>query len=83
MNSEGMLEEASWLLDSGLQPNTNSASRAIGYELVCAFVQLMRHRCPPRVGTCYSAYTGHPHNFQLSGLIVNFTTILCSQLWFV
>lgn len=61
MYSEGMLEEASWLLDSGLQPNTNSASRSIGYELVCTFVQLMRHCCP-RVGTCYTIYTGQPYN---------------------
>lgn len=62
MKSEGMLEEASWLLDSGLQPNTNSASRAIGYELVCTFVQLMSHCCP-RVGTFYSVYAGQPYNF--------------------
>ncbi|KAL4204633.1 hypothetical protein AMTRI_Chr01g132970 [Amborella trichopoda] len=30
--SQGILFEASWLLDMGLLPNTNSATRAIGYR---------------------------------------------------
>ncbi|KAL8131550.1 tRNA dimethylallyltransferase 9 [Apium graveolens] len=30
--SDGILSEAKWLLDIGLQPNTNSATRAIGYR---------------------------------------------------
>ncbi|XP_071730121.1 tRNA dimethylallyltransferase 9 [Rutidosis leptorrhynchoides] len=29
---KGILSEARWLLDMGLQPNTNSATRAIGYR---------------------------------------------------
>lgn len=37
--SEGLLDEASSLLDSGLQPNSNSASRSIGYQLVRFFLQ--------------------------------------------
>jgi tRNA dimethylallyltransferase len=32
--SEGLLDEVSWLLDLGVQPNSNSASRAIGYQEV-------------------------------------------------
>lgn len=31
---EGILSEAKWLLDSGLLPNSNSATRAIGYRQV-------------------------------------------------
>ncbi|KAJ8764615.1 hypothetical protein K2173_006697 [Erythroxylum novogranatense] len=30
--SDGILSEAKWLLDSGLLPNSNSATRAIGYR---------------------------------------------------
>jgi hypothetical protein len=30
----GLLEEASWLLDMGVMPNTSSASRGIGYQEV-------------------------------------------------
>lgn len=32
METEGLLSEASWLLDIGLHPSTNSATRAIGYR---------------------------------------------------
>lgn len=32
--SDGILSEARWLLDSGLLPNSNSATRAIGYRQV-------------------------------------------------
>ncbi|XP_072967734.1 tRNA dimethylallyltransferase 9 [Typha angustifolia] len=32
MDTEGLLAEASWLLDLGLRPNMNSATRAIGYR---------------------------------------------------
>ncbi|XP_020242200.1 tRNA dimethylallyltransferase 9 [Asparagus officinalis] len=32
MDTEGLLSEASWLLDIGLQSNMNSATRAIGYR---------------------------------------------------
>ncbi|KAJ0963938.1 hypothetical protein J5N97_029060 [Dioscorea zingiberensis] len=32
METEGLLSEASWLLDIGLRPSTNSATRAIGYR---------------------------------------------------
>lgn len=32
MDTEGILSEASWLLDIGLLPNMNSATRAIGYR---------------------------------------------------
>ncbi|XP_020587236.1 tRNA dimethylallyltransferase 9 [Phalaenopsis equestris] len=31
-DTEGLLSEASWLLDIGLRPNLNSATRAIGYR---------------------------------------------------
>lgn len=34
LGSDGLLSEASWLLDTGLLPNTNSATRAIGYRQV-------------------------------------------------
>ncbi|EOY13195.1 Isopentenyltransferase 9 isoform 2 [Theobroma cacao] len=32
--TDGILSEARWLLDMGLQPNSNSATRAIGYRQV-------------------------------------------------
>lgn len=32
--ADGLLSEAKWLLDLGLLPNTNSATRAIGYKQV-------------------------------------------------
>lgn len=35
LGSDGILSEARWLLDIGLQPNSNSATRAIGYRQVC------------------------------------------------
>ncbi|CAK9875997.1 unnamed protein product [Sphagnum jensenii] len=34
----GLLEEASWLLDMGVLPNTNSASRGIGYQEAMEFL---------------------------------------------
>lgn len=34
VGSDGILSEATWLLNSGLLPNTNSATRAIGYRQV-------------------------------------------------
>lgn len=35
IGSNGILTEAKWLLDEGLLPNSNSATRAIGYRQVC------------------------------------------------
>lgn len=35
--SNGVLSEARWLLDLGLLPNTNPATRAIGYRQVNSF----------------------------------------------
>ncbi|KAK4781633.1 hypothetical protein SAY86_015735 [Trapa natans] len=32
LGNDGILTEAKWLLDSGLQPNSNSATRSIGYR---------------------------------------------------
>lgn len=32
--ADGILSEARWLLDVGLLPNSNSATRAIGYRQV-------------------------------------------------
>lgn len=37
----GLLEEASWLLDMGVLPNTNSASRGIGYQEVWSLSSLL------------------------------------------
>ncbi|CAK9277556.1 unnamed protein product [Sphagnum jensenii] len=34
----GLLEEASWLLDMGVMPNTSSASRGIGYQEAMEFL---------------------------------------------
>lgn len=42
MAQEGLLDEASSLLDSGLQPNSNSASRSIGYQLAMEFLMECR-----------------------------------------
>lgn len=34
VGNAGILSEAKWLLDMGLEPNSNSATRAIGYRQV-------------------------------------------------
>lgn len=34
VGGDGILSEAKWLLDTGLLPNSNSATRAIGYRQV-------------------------------------------------
>jgi tRNA A37 N6-isopentenylltransferase MiaA len=46
----GLLEEASWLLDMGVLPNTNSASRGIGYQEVWSLSSL-----PSRVSSANSS----------------------------
>lgn len=38
MADGGILNEAQWLLDLGLLPNSNSATRAIGYRQVCFYL---------------------------------------------
>ncbi|OAY75175.1 tRNA dimethylallyltransferase 9 isoform X1 [Ananas comosus] len=42
MEPEGLLTEASWLLDIGLRPNMNSATRAIGYRQAMEYLQSCR-----------------------------------------
>lgn len=42
MIQEGLLEEASSLLDSGLQPNSSSATRSIGYQQAMEFLMECR-----------------------------------------
>lgn len=42
MVQEGLLEEASSLLNSGLQPSSNSATRSIGYQLAMEFLMECR-----------------------------------------
>lgn len=37
VGSDGILSEARWLLDNGLLPNSNSATRAIGYRQVVGY----------------------------------------------
>jgi hypothetical protein len=45
---EGLLEEASSLLNSGLQPSSNSATRSIGYQLVRFVFELGFDKCSKR-----------------------------------
>ncbi|XP_023636458.1 tRNA dimethylallyltransferase 9 isoform X2 [Capsella rubella] len=41
--SNGVLSEAKWLLDLGLLPNSNSATRAIGYKQAMEYLLKCRH----------------------------------------
>ncbi|KAJ7948724.1 tRNA dimethylallyltransferase 9 [Quillaja saponaria] len=42
--SDGILSEAQWLLDAGLDPNSNSATRAIGYRQAMEYLLRCRHQ---------------------------------------
>ncbi|KAH7512632.1 hypothetical protein FEM48_Zijuj12G0111500 [Ziziphus jujuba var. spinosa] len=42
--SEGILSEARWLLDIGLLPNSNSATRAIGYRQAMEYLLMCRQQ---------------------------------------
>ncbi|XP_038897358.1 tRNA dimethylallyltransferase 9 isoform X2 [Benincasa hispida] len=42
--SDGILSEASWLLNSGLLPNSNSATRAIGYRQAMEYLLRCRQQ---------------------------------------
>ncbi|XP_064961376.1 tRNA dimethylallyltransferase 9-like isoform X1 [Musa acuminata AAA Group] len=44
METEGLLSEASWLLDIGLHPNMNSATRAIGYRQAMEYLLSCREQ---------------------------------------
>ncbi|GER53814.1 tRNA dimethylallyltransferase 9 [Striga asiatica] len=41
---DGILSEANWLLDLGLMPNSNSATRAIGYRQAMDFLLMSREQ---------------------------------------
>ncbi|XP_050370107.1 tRNA dimethylallyltransferase 9 isoform X2 [Argentina anserina] len=42
--NDGILSEARWLLDAGLLPNSNSATRAIGYRQAMEYLLLCREQ---------------------------------------
>ncbi|KAB1216518.1 tRNA dimethylallyltransferase 9 [Morella rubra] len=42
--SDGILSEARWLLDTGLLPNSNSATRAIGYRQAMEYLSYCRQQ---------------------------------------
>ncbi|XP_004294141.1 PREDICTED: tRNA dimethylallyltransferase 9-like [Fragaria vesca subsp. vesca] len=44
LGSDGILSEARWLLDVGLLPNSNSATRAIGYRQAMEYLLLCREQ---------------------------------------
>ncbi|WOL13367.1 tRNA dimethylallyltransferase 9 isoform X1 [Canna indica] len=44
METEGLLSEASWLLDIGLRPDMNSATRAIGYRQAMEYLLSCREQ---------------------------------------
>ncbi|XP_062097009.1 tRNA dimethylallyltransferase 9 [Humulus lupulus] len=44
MGDEGLLSEARWLLDIGLLPNSNSATRAIGYRQAMEYLLMCREQ---------------------------------------
>lgn len=44
METEGLLSEASWLLDIGLRPDMNSATRSIGYRQTMEYLLSCRER---------------------------------------
>uniref|UniRef100_F6H1X9 tRNA dimethylallyltransferase n=1 Tax=Vitis vinifera TaxID=29760 RepID=F6H1X9_VITVI len=44
LGSDGILSEARWLLDNGLLPNSNSATRAIGYRQAMEYLVTCREQ---------------------------------------
>ncbi|KAJ9671500.1 hypothetical protein PVL29_025280 [Vitis rotundifolia] len=44
LGSDGILSEARWLLDNGLLPNSNSATRAIGYRQAMEYLVMCREQ---------------------------------------
>nr|DAD21155.1 TPA_asm: hypothetical protein HUJ06_022618 [Nelumbo nucifera] len=44
MGRDGILAEATWLLDTGLLPNSNSATRAIGYRQAMEYLVKCRQQ---------------------------------------
>ncbi|XP_017433517.2 tRNA dimethylallyltransferase 9 isoform X3 [Vigna angularis] len=44
INTDGILSEAQWLLDTGLHPNSNSATKAIGYRQAMEYLQRCREQ---------------------------------------
>ncbi|KAK4486657.1 hypothetical protein RD792_006715 [Penstemon davidsonii] len=44
MADDGILSEANWLLDLGLLPNSNSATRAIGYRQAMDYLLISREQ---------------------------------------
>lgn len=61
MDTEGLLSEASWLLDIGLRPNMNSATRAIGYRQAMEYLL----RCRQNGGrNCPDSFHGFLFEFQ-------------------
>ncbi|XP_052727057.1 tRNA dimethylallyltransferase 9 isoform X2 [Vigna angularis] len=43
-SEDGILSEAQWLLDTGLHPNSNSATKAIGYRQAMEYLQRCREQ---------------------------------------
>ncbi|KAG4971754.1 hypothetical protein AAZX31_13G253700 [Glycine max] len=44
LGRDGILSEAQWLLDTGLHPNSNSATKAIGYRQAMEYLQRCREQ---------------------------------------
>ncbi|XP_014498614.1 tRNA dimethylallyltransferase 9 isoform X1 [Vigna radiata var. radiata] len=44
LGRDGLLSEAQWLLDTGLHPNSNSATKAIGYRQAMEYLQRCREQ---------------------------------------
>ncbi|KAG0477733.1 hypothetical protein HPP92_012452 [Vanilla planifolia] len=56
METEGLLREASWLLDIGLQPNVNSVTRAIGYRQAMEYLLECRKNGGKSMAKCFLAF---------------------------
>ncbi|PKA59237.1 tRNA dimethylallyltransferase 9 [Apostasia shenzhenica] len=63
METDGLLSEASWLLDNGLLPNMNSATRAIGYRQAMEFLLNCRNRGGRSTAECFFSFL---YEFQKS-----------------
>lgn len=57
--SDGILSEARWLLDIGLQPNSNSATRAIGYRQAMEYLLKCREQGGSSTGDFFDFLSGY------------------------
>ncbi|KOM50564.1 hypothetical protein LR48_Vigan08g139100 [Vigna angularis] len=69
LGRDGILSEAQWLLDTGLHPNSNSATKAIGYRQLQSLLDVedVKTSTGPSCYYCVLAVVLHPANESMNG----------------